>query len=159
MRRLDILAGDIMHSHADAVALIANTILPGGMNAADSILQAAGVDVPVEKQGESGALLLPGGRLAAGHVIWSAGPEWKTGGRQEAEELAACCRVCLEAAEREAFGTVDLLSISAGVYDSQFFQAASVILRTVRDFLSKRKFPQRVRIICQSRQVDRKSVV
>ena len=150
MERLEVLADDIRKSQADAIVCIANTVLPGGENLSEKILQNAMIDLMSIQLEPGKAVLLSGKCVGLRHIIWSNGPEWQGGNRSEPAKLAECYASCLELAEMNHFETLDILAVPTDLYNSQLFQVATTTLQTVRDFLLKKEFPKRVRIVCQN---------
>ena len=152
-----LLLGDITQSQVDAIVNAANPTLLGGSGVDGAIHAAAGPELLEECRLLGGcergqAKVTKGYRLPAGHVLHTPGPIWRGGEQDEAAVLASCYRSCLELAAEQGFRTVDFPSIATGVYGYPVFQAATVALRVILEFLREHELPERVRLVCHSQK-------
>ena len=157
MDRFSILVGDITRSDAEAIVNAANPTLLGGAGVDGAIHAAAGPELLAECRTLGGcergqAKLTRGYRLRAQYVLHTPGPIWRGGDHGEAEVLASCYRSCLELAADHGIRTLDFCSISTGVYGYPLPQAATVALRAIMDFLADHPLPERVRMVCHTKQ-------
>lgn len=157
MERFDIIEGDITQSDAEAIVNAANTSLLGGSGVDGAIHAAAGPALLTECRTLHGcetgrAKLTRGYLLRAAYVIHTPGPIWQGGGHGEAALLASSYRSCLDLAETHGIRTVDFPSISTGVYGYPLPQAATVALKTIMEFLAGHRLPERVRMVCHTKQ-------
>ncbi|HZD17474.1 MAG TPA: macro domain-containing protein, partial [Actinomycetota bacterium] len=74
--------------------------------------------------------------LLAGHVIHTAGPRWKGGGRGEEGLLRSCYRSSLDLAAEHGLHTIAFPSISTGAYDYPVERAAPVAVGVVREWIA-----------------------
>ena len=157
--------GDITRLKADAIVDADNDRLLGCFVPChgcidNAIHSAAGLQLRdecsrlMEQQGRTeptGQAKLTGGyNLPARYVLHTVGPIIH--GRvtpRDREQLASCYRSCLTLAAEHGIQTVDVPSISTGVYGYPMAQAAPVALRTILDFLSDHELPRQVRLVCR----------
>src|SRR5438128_8643031 len=101
MTRIEIIRGDITKLKVDAIVNAANSSLMGGGGVDGAIHRAGGPAVLEEckkiiaKQGScptGEAVITTGGLLPAKFVIYTVGPVWNGGNRNESEKLSACYR-------------------------------------------------------------------
>lgn len=148
--RLVLWQGDITRLRADAIVNAANSALLGCFHPChgcidNAIHSAAGLQLRdecfrlMEAQGHpepNGRAKLTGGyNLPARHVLHTVGPVIR--GRvtqRDREELAACYRACLEAAQERGIPSVAFCCISTGEFHFPNRRAAEIALKTVRDF-------------------------
>ena len=141
-----ILRGDITHENVEAIVNAANSGLAGGGGVDGAIHRAAGAaelhaacDEVRSRIGGSlptgGAVITPGFRLAAKHVIHVVGPRWRGGAKGEAEQLASAYRESMARAKEAGVKTISFPSISTGIYGYPVEQAAPIALKTVWEHL------------------------
>ncbi|WP_341828715.1 macro domain-containing protein [Trueperella pyogenes] len=127
---------DITTLPVDAVVNAANSTLLGGGGVDGAIHRAAGpelleacreirrVDYPRGLPvGE--AVITPGFRLPAAHVIHTVGPNWHRGQR-DPRLLASAFRSCAELATRQGLTTLAYPAISAGAYGWEMAEVARI---------------------------------
>jgi len=141
MSRVELVRGDITKQDTDAIVNAANTSLLGGGGVDGAIHRAGGPAILEECRGLGGcatgdAKITGGGRLRARFVIHTVGPVYGGGRRREAELLASAYRRSLEVAVANRVGSVAFPSISTGAYRFPIAEAATIAVRTVRDFLA-----------------------
>ena len=151
--RIEIIKGDITSSAVDAIANAANTSLLGGGGVDGAIHRAAGPELLAECRTLHGcetgkAKITKGYRLPARYVLHTPGPVWHGGGKGEAELLAGCYSSCLTLAADNGCKTVDLPSISTGVYGYPVDMAAKIAIKTIAAFLDGHPAMERVRMVC-----------
>jgi O-acetyl-ADP-ribose deacetylase (regulator of RNase III) len=158
MDRIEIVAADITALDVDAVVNAANEAMLGGGGVDGAIHRAAGPGLLEECRavpevapgvrcpvGE--ARITAGHRLPARHVIHTAGPVWRGGGRGEPERLASCYRESLRLAAEHDLRSVAFPAISCGVFGYPLRDAAAVAVGTVGDFLAGSDRPERVLLV------------
>jgi O-acetyl-ADP-ribose deacetylase (regulator of RNase III) len=142
--RLALVAGDITTQAVDAIVNAANTTLLGGGGVDGAIHRRGGPAILAEcreiaaRQGgcpTGDAVITTAGRLPARFVIHTVGPVWSGGRRREDELLASAYRSSLRLAAGRALRSIAFPSISTGAYRFPIERAATIALRTVRDFL------------------------
>lgn len=140
---LDLLQTDLTTLAVDAVVNAANPTLLGGGGVDGAIHRAAGPDLlaycralpelrPGVRCAAGDAVLTPGFRLPARHVVHTVGPVWHGGGHGEADLLASCYRRSLEVAAGAGARSVAFPAISCGVYGYSVDEAARVAVAAVR---------------------------
>ena len=151
--RIQLVQGDITRQSVSAIVNAANSSLLGG-GGVDGAIHRAGGPAILEacrairarqggcKTGE--AVITPGGRLPAGHVIHTVGPVWNGGHKGEPELLAGCYRNSLRLAEEHRLASIAFPGISTGIYGYPKPAAATVAVREVRQWLAAHEWPQTV---------------
>jgi len=151
---VELVQGNIVEQHVDAIVNAANSRLAGGGGVDGAIHRRAGPSIMQETDRlypegcPTGSAVISGaGRLSAKHVLHAVGPVWSGGGRGEPELLAGAHRRCLELALEHDCRSIAFPAISTGVYGYPVELAAVVALQTVRDFLEQHGQPQLVRFV------------
>jgi O-acetyl-ADP-ribose deacetylase (regulator of RNase III) len=139
---------DLTDESTDAIVNAANSTLLGGGGVDGAIHRVGGTAILAEcreivsKMGrlEAGkAVLTTGGRLAAKHVIHTAGPIYRGGEQSEAQILASCYRESIALADAHGLHSLAFPSISTGAYGYPVTDAAPVAISAVLETLSSAK--------------------
>jgi O-acetyl-ADP-ribose deacetylase (regulator of RNase III) len=150
--RLRLWQGDITRLQVDAIVNAANNALlgcfvPNHRCIDNAIHSAAGIQLRLacqeimERQGHpeptGQAKITPGFNLPSRYVLHTVGPIVRSGepSRKQCEELASCYRECLALADRNGLQSVAFCCISTGVFGFPQEPAASIAVRTVREYL------------------------
>ena len=160
--RVVVKVGDITKEDAEAVVNAANSSLMGGGGVDGAIHRAGGAEILGECREirrtrypdglpTGQAVITTAGKMAAKHVIHTAGPVYGRGGKEKAEQLAACYRNSLDLAAKEGLKTVAFPAISTGVYGYPLEEAAKVSSRAVGEFLKSDSSIRQVRLVFFSR--------
>jgi O-acetyl-ADP-ribose deacetylase (regulator of RNase III) len=129
--------GDITEESTDAIVNAANSSLLGGGGVDGAIHRAGGPAILAEcrqivsKIGTlpaGQAVITPGGRLTARHVIHTVGPIYRGGERGEAEALGSCHRESIRLADEHALASVAFPAISTGAYGYPVTEAAPIAI-------------------------------
>jgi O-acetyl-ADP-ribose deacetylase len=129
--------GDITEESTDAIVNAANSSLLGGGGVDGAIHRAGGPAILAEcrqivsKIGTlpaGKAVITPGGRLTARHVIHTVGPIYRGGERGEAEALGSCHRESIRVADEHALASVAFPAISTGAYGYPVTEAAPIAI-------------------------------
>ena len=129
--------GDITEESTDAIVNAANSSLLGGGGVDGAIHDAGGPAILAEcrqivnKIGTlpaGKAVITPGGRLTARHVIHTVGPIYRGGERGEAEALGSCHRESIRLADEHALASVAFPAISTGAYGYPVTEAAPIAI-------------------------------
>lgn len=156
--RVELVQGNIVHQDTDAIANAANSGLLGGGGVDGAIHRAAGPALleackEAKKSLVGGvlptgqAVITPGFRLKAKHVIHCVGPVYAREGEQAARLLQSCYRNALRLCGEHAVRSIAFPSISTGVYGYPVGEAAPLALRAVRDVLDRHPMPSLVRFV------------
>ncbi len=133
--------GDITTLDLDAIVNAANEhLLPGG-GVCGAIHRAAGPELweacrPLAPVRTGQAVITPGFRLKARHVIHAVGPVWHGGGAGEPALLAACYRESLARLRETGLASIAFPAISTGIYGYPANQAVRVAVHAVREDLA-----------------------
>ncbi|MBL8898299.1 MAG: O-acetyl-ADP-ribose deacetylase [Planctomycetes bacterium] len=148
--RLRAVRGDITKLDVDAIVNAANETLLGGGGVDGAIHRAAGPKLLVACRKIGGcatgeAVITPGFRLPARHVIHTVGPIWYDGKADEPALLASCYRRSLELAAEHGIASIAFPCISTGVFGYPPELAAEVALDAVHATLREERVGQVLR--------------
>lgn len=150
--------GDLTREAVDAIVNAANARLLGGGGVDGAIHRAAGPELlaacrEAKKSLPNGllatgqAVVTPGFRLPASHVIHTVGPVYFDDLGGAPARLASCHRRSLALARELGLGSVAFPAISTGVYGYPMRAAAEVALTTVREELAAHGTPALVKFV------------
>ena len=153
-----VKVGDITREDVDAIVNAANASLLGGGGVDGAIHRAGGPEILVacrqlrETEYPDGlptgaAVITPGGRLVARHVIHTVGPIYGEHRGREALLLRACYVNSIALAARHALETVAFPAISTGVYGYPKPEAARVARDAVEHALARHPSIREVRLV------------
>lgn len=151
--RMQIHVGDITLLAVDAIVNAANEqLLPGG-GVCGAIHRAAGPELEaacraIGQCATGAAVITPGFRLPARHVVHAVGPVWQGGGRGEARLLAGCYGASLRLAAENGVDRIAFPAISTGIFGYPARQAAEVAIAAVTAFLANHPRPGTVIFCC-----------
>jgi len=150
---LEVVVADITILDVDAIVNAANSSLGGGGGVDGAIHRAAGPDLartarPFAPCPTGDAVITPGFRLLARHVIHTVGPIWSGGRRGEAELLGRCYARSLELAGGARLTSIAFPAISTGVYGYPREPAAEVAVAAVRENVGSWPSIERVVFCC-----------
>ena len=132
--------GDITKDHGvTAIVNAANTSLLGGGGVDGAIHRGAGPELLAECRLLNGcktgkAKITKAYRLPCEYVIHTPGPCWNGGTSRERELLASSYRSCLELAVENGIRSIAFPSISTGIYRFPLEEAASIAVKTAKEF-------------------------
>ena len=134
---LEVIVADITTLDVDAIVNAANSGLSGGGGVDGAIHRAAGPELAPAARAAGPcpaghAVMTPGFRLRARHVIHAVGPVWMGGGRDEDTLLASCYATSLRLAGEAGLGSIAFPCISTGAFGFPKDRAARIALDTVR---------------------------
>ena len=151
--RMSVHVGDITGLDVDIIVNAANEHLLAGGGVCGAIHRTAGPELEeacrrIGHCPTGGAVLTPGFRLKARHVIHAVGPVWHGGTAREADLLASCHREALALAAGLGARQVAFPAISTGIFGYPPAQAAEVAVVAVRAHLDANPSPQEVVFCC-----------
>jgi O-acetyl-ADP-ribose deacetylase (regulator of RNase III) len=152
-RRMAIAEGDITKLDVQAIVNAANSRLLPGSGVCGAIHRAAGPQLAeacekIYRCPTGEARLTPGFKLKAKYVIHAVGPVWNGGKENEDALLASAYRYSLELARDNAIDSIAFPAISTGTYGFPLTRAATIVVKTVADFLCANDTPARVVFSC-----------
>lgn len=155
---LVVVVADITTLDIDAIVNAANSGLSGGGGVDGAIHRAAGPELAPAARAvgpcpAGHAVLTPGFRLPARHVIHAVGPVWSGGQRGEDELLASCYARSLELAGGAGLASIAFPCISTGAFGFPRERAARIALDTVSREAPRHLTLQRV-VFCCYRESD-----
>lgn len=139
--RLALVRGDITTSLADAIVNAANPGLLGGGGVDGAIHSSAGPELLaacreiVFRDGPlptGKAVVTPGFKLSARHIIHTVGPVWNGGSANEETLLRSAYSECLRLANVNGFSRIAFPAISCGAYGYPLELAAPLALTELR---------------------------
>ena len=129
----------------DIVVNAANRNLRQGTGLSDALFKAAGaaeMRAACEKLGSCApghAVITPGFRLPAQHVVHAVGPIWVNGRQHESELLASCYRESLSLAAAQKARSIAFPLLSTGPYGYPREKAFRIAMTELTAFLEKRE--------------------
>lgn len=142
MTRPQVICADLTTLSADAIVNSAHTSLLAGSGLSGLVHRAAGPELELACKEIGGcragsAVLTPGFKLAAKHVIHAVGPRWLGGGRGEVELLERCYHTVFDLAVAHGLRTVCTPSISTGIYRFPLEEASLIAARVATAYQSR----------------------
>ncbi len=139
--RIEIMQGDITILEVDAIVNAANNTLLGGGGVDGAIHRAAGPELLDYCRGLGGcstgeAVITPGFKLRAGHVIHTVGPVY-SGKKEDPRLLGLCYHNCLKLALENNVKSIAFPAISCGVYGYPKKDACIIAVDTTCAFLKE----------------------
>lgn len=138
---IEIKKIDITNLNVDAVVNAANSKLLEGGGVCGAIFRAAGsaeltdacISIGHCKTGN--AVITPGFKLQAKHIIHAVGPRWKGGDRNEAELLYGTYENSLTLAKENDCHSIAFPVISSGIYGYPKNEAWQIAVKACTDFI------------------------
>lgn len=152
---LEVIVADITTLDVDAIVNAANSGLSGGGGVDGAIHRAAGPELAPAARAAGPcptghAVITPGFRLRARHVIHAVGPVWMGGRHDEDAQLASCYTRSLALAGEAGLASVAFPCISTGAYGFPRERAARIALETVKREARRHPTFERVVFCCYS---------
>ena len=155
---LEVVVADITSLDVEAIVNAANPSLAGGGGVDGAIHRAAGPELAMAAQRYApcrtgDAVMTPGFRLRARHVVHTVGPIWHGGTQGEPEQLASCYSRSLQLAGEARLRSIAFPAISTGIYGYPRELAAPIAIETVGDEVARWPSIDRV-VFCCFREED-----
>jgi len=140
MTEIRVHQGDICTLNVQAIVNAANSALLGGAGVDGAIHRAAGPELLSHCKTLGGcatgeAVITPGFRLPARHIIHTVGPVWQGGSNHEAELLRHCYQNAMRLAEENHLDSIAFPAISCGAHGFPLEEASRVAIHGVCDSL------------------------
>ena len=151
--RLSIIQGDLITQPVDAIVNPTNNVL-NVAGLCSNIHRAAGENLRRAVSGVkwldvSEAMITPGFRLLASHVIHTCAPVWqKENSEASGEELRVCYRNCLQIAAENKINTLAFPCIGTRFRGFPKDWAARIALKEIILYLTENPLPMRVTLVC-----------
>ncbi|MEO5648796.1 MAG: O-acetyl-ADP-ribose deacetylase [Ginsengibacter sp.] len=155
--KIEVLKGDIVKMHVDAIVNAANSSLLGG-GGVDGAIHRAGGNAILEackriiaQQGEcktGKAVITSAGNLPASFVIHTVGPIWRGGKNNEEQLLTNCYQNSLQLAIDNDCKTIAFPNISTGIYCFPKEKAAFISVNAVMEYLSTNDKIEKIIFVC-----------
>lgn len=140
---IEIKKNGITELATDAIVNAANEGLREGSGVCGAIFRAAGsteMTAACRAIGHcptGGAVITPGFRLVASHVIHTVGPIYKGGKAGEPEQLYSAYHSSLDVAKDNGLHSIAFPLISAGIFGYPLEQAWEIALRSCKEWLAE----------------------
>jgi len=156
--RVVVVVGDLTKERVDAIVNAANSSLMGGGGVDGAIHRAGGPDI-LQACGHirrtrfpdglptGDAVITPGGRLPARHVIHTVGPIKGRNGARDAELLAQCYSNSIALAQQHGLATIAFPAISTGIFGYPRDEAAAVASSAIAHALEDAPGIEQVRMV------------
>jgi O-acetyl-ADP-ribose deacetylase (regulator of RNase III) len=152
-----LVEGDITDQDTDAIVNAANSSLMGGGGVDGAIHRRGGpailkeckkirISLP-EGLPTGKAVITTGGSLRAHYVIHTVGPVWKGGHNNEPQLLRDAYINSLKLAVENGVQSISFPSISTGTYGYPIGEAAGIVLKTLKQYLSSATQPEEIRLV------------
>ncbi|MEO1374641.1 MAG: macro domain-containing protein [Cyanobacteria bacterium J06635_10] len=151
--RLSIIQGDLITQSVDAIVNPTNNVLIAA-GLCSNIHCAAGGNLRRALRGVqwldvSEAIITPGFRLLASHVIHTCAPVWrKESSEVSGEELRVCYRNCLQIAAENQIQTLAFPCIGTRLRGFPKDWAARIALKEIISYLGEHPLPMGVTVVC-----------
>lgn len=152
--KVKIHKGDITNLKVDCIVNAANNELYGGSGVCGAIFEAAGYDDMTEACKELGgckngeAVITPGFKLPAKHVVHAVGPIYRDGTVGEAGLLKSAYLEALRLAEENGARSIAFPLISTGIFGYPKAEAIKIALDAIEQYQEKSKNPIQSIILC-----------
>jgi len=153
MKSIRLQQGDITQLKVDAIVNAANSSLLGGGGVDGAIHRAAGSDLLEECRKIGGcppgeARITNGYKLAAKHVIHTVGPVWQGGKAGEEEVLRSAYHNSMKLGSENGLKSLAFPNISTGIYGFPKELAATIALKTAKDYLENYDESMEIIFVC-----------
>jgi O-acetyl-ADP-ribose deacetylase (regulator of RNase III) len=155
--RLCVIEADITTLDVDAIVNAANSRLFPGGGVDGAINKAAGPELAqammsIGRCATGEAVITPGFKLLARHVIHTVAPVFAQHKESEVWQLLAnCYRNTLALASRSSIRSIAFPSLGTGVYGIPIARACAVAVETVQDVVSAGGAPGEITFCCFSK--------
>ena len=150
--RLEVVVGDITQQRVDAIVNPSNRGLFGTAGVDGAVHATGGPELTAACRAIGGidhgqAVVTPGFRLPATHVIHTTTPRWRGGDAGELAALERAYAASLDAARRLRVRTLAIPAIGTGTFRYPLDQATEVAVRAVIAAVTRHEVPEVVRFV------------
>lgn len=140
LSKFEIKKADLTEFEGDCIVNAANSGLREGGGVCGAIFKKAGSpELTAACKAIGGcptgsAVITPGFRLKAGHIVHAVGPIWKGGSQGESDLLYSCYQASMQVAMENGLHSIGFPLISSGIFGYPKEEAWKIAITSITDF-------------------------